>query len=269
VPPPALVAPALDDLAIATTALGKNFIEGFQLTWVSNTTLSVAEGSARSVTGTRNFVSTAAATPIDLATVGAGGLDVGVLAAATPYALWCLSGASGTTIVASKSFTYAGVALPAGYDVDGRRVGSFMSDPTVARVNYFRQSGSGADREMDMTGSFPAYDNQVLNNGASTVAASVSCAAFLPPTAHSAYLLFEGSYSIGVGSGTVYWGNNAAGATLDSGTYASFFTTTDAGRSQSIVWQTLSPTQTFGYYWFSRPANDLLNVWFLGYRESL
>lgn len=245
----------------------RNYISGFQLSWISNTQLTVDSGQAQA--GVNGWIDSPSLIPINLAIVGPSGLDTGILAAATPYALWALSGTSGVTIVASKSFAYAGVAPQVGYGAYGRRVGSFMSDPVVARVNYFHQSGSGAGRETDMTGSFPAYDNQVLNNGASTVPASVSCAAFLPPSAYSAYLLFEGSYSIGAGSGTVYWGNNAAGATLDSGVYASFFTTTDAGRSQSIVWQTLSPTQTFGYYWFSRPANDLLNAWFLGYRETL
>lgn len=164
------------------------YINGFPLSWNSNTKVDVGAGVCTDTTKTV-LMNLAAGLTIDLATVGASGLDAGALAAATAYAVWCLSGPGGTTCVASTSFAYAGVARPVGYAVSGRRVGSFMSDPTVARVNPFSQNGISSERSLNFL-DFPNFDNYTVF--APTVAGTytTSFSPLVPPTAVTAKVYF-------------------------------------------------------------------------------
>jgi hypothetical protein len=234
-------------------------LSGFALTWLSNTTIGVGSGYAPDTNNAELLHGTPAT--LDLATVGPRGLDAGALAAAKAYAIWCLSGPSGTTYVASLSFTSP--TPPLGYASYGRRVGSFMSDPAVARVNRFQQRGSGVHRKMLIA--YPSYDNNVLSVGSATSPTAVSCATFVPPSAISAELLFSISYAGAVppGGGQGFWGPTGWG---DNYGYTEDLQ--GVGATQTLA-QDVPLDSSFSFTYEVIGATTRLNAVINGYTEAL
>ena len=65
------------------------YLEGLSLSWLSNTTLFITPGNAKDFTDTNTILTTSGIT-INAALVGANGLDNGVLAADSYYAVYII-----------------------------------------------------------------------------------------------------------------------------------------------------------------------------------
>jgi len=209
-------------------------------------------------------------TPIDLTTVGPGGLDIGALAAGKAYALWALSGVSGTTVVASLSFTAAGVAPVGGggYAVQARRVGSFMTDPTVARVNPFAQEGLAGTRGYRFL-DFPNFDNYVVFASAPTGVYTQSVATLLPPSANAVQVYF---YQNG---GATHGGSLGVAEVGYSGAACAYVTSSipqSVANAFFALWGWVAlPAQTIEYHVTNTDDTDPCTngIAVFGYAESL
>ncbi len=193
---------------------------GGVLSWTNSTHLSLAPFVAQSEARSSNITS-GSAIALNLTTTGAGALDTGTIAHATPYAIWALSGASGVTAVVSTAFVSSGVTKPTGYTTQIRRIGSFMTDPTDAVVYAMTQNGTSSDRDV-LFDNIPHTNTTALTAGASLTAAPVDCSAFVPSTATdvlvSAYAVLNADpYTVNYGiTGTsAHAGNLVHVATAD------------------------------------------------------
>lgn len=241
---------------------------GLRLKWLTTTAVALLGGQAQSA-ASQNVIVTPGVN-INLAVNGAGGLDLGVLAAAKSYAVWLLQGASGTTAVASLSFNYAGVTVPAGYTAEYRCVGSFVSDPAVARVNEFRQSGDGATRRIHG----PWSGNQkAINVGHSLVSAPVDCSPFVPPTATMVKCNIQGAPNAAPGAtNIIMWA--PSGYNLGAYQYTDYITIPDGpafDAQSSLDWVPLDAAKQFVYrcvqYVGASVPNATISV--VGYEEEL
>ncbi len=152
-----------------------HYIQGLLLSYVS--ALSVAVGTGQC----QNSSSTALLTvrdpiTLNLSTVGAGGLDVGMLGIHRIYYVYLIAGATvGVSAIVSDSAT--GPLMPAGY-TSSRRIGSFLTKNAIAQVIPFTTTGSGNLRRLDFQ-----EDDAVLRlvaGGNATIETVFSCAAVLP-----------------------------------------------------------------------------------------
>ena len=110
----------------------RNFIDGFQLTWLSNTTISVGPGLASDDQQT-TWISSSATITLDFGTNGANGLDAGALANNTFYHVFMIISPLGNyAAFASTSLT---PTLPSGYKFK-RRVGSVRTDGAAHILSF-------------------------------------------------------------------------------------------------------------------------------------
>lgn len=105
------------------TLKSPGFIQGMNVSWTSNTTLTVTSGVAVDSTGVSNIILEGGATPdflINCANVGLNGIDTGVLANSTNYYVFAI----GSSV--NKTFDFQGClvslsstnpTLPAGFDM--------------------------------------------------------------------------------------------------------------------------------------------------------
>lgn len=175
----------------------------------SGPALSGARGLALSASGTSSMVGIAATeavctaagqTPIHLgsvtltlnmATLGANGLDTGALAASTWYAVFIIAGPSGTAALASLSPTAP--ALPAGYTVFSR-VGWIRTDGSASMYPMaFTQAGSRVQYTVTAAGNVKALPGR-LTGLAGTFSATAPVweqlvmGTLVPPTASAVRL---------------------------------------------------------------------------------
>lgn len=171
-------------------------VSGLRLTNPSTTTVGVAAGSAPDIVGGA-LINLPTAVVIDMAVVGALGIDTGAIAAASQYHVWLLKNPTtkAVTALASLAVTLAGVTKPAGFTI-GRRIGSFHTLNAAATILPFTQEGSGNDRRYSFTLADAARAITALTSGVgltevplgnSTVVANVSCSC-IPTTATSVKL---------------------------------------------------------------------------------
>lgn len=164
------------------------YLQGMQLVWLSNTTLSVNVGQARDSSNTNdifnyglnNGTSTPTATTfltINAANNGANGLDVGALANNTYYGVYII-GDSGqfNPTAAILSSNLVAPSLPYGYDMY-RRLGYVLTNG-AAHILKFWQTNSGSSRKM-------WYDApiEVVTAGTSASYLAVSLVTAVPLTA--------------------------------------------------------------------------------------
>jgi hypothetical protein len=122
---------------------------------------------------------------VNMAVMGAGGLDTGAEAASTWYAVFVIADSFGVNSPAGLfSLSSTAPTLPVGYD-------------KFRRLGWVRNTGSSNFRKYSLVGSgyqrFFHYDEsfsnlRVLTNGSATSFTSVSLAAYVPPTAFVALL---------------------------------------------------------------------------------
>ena len=158
---------------------------GMELAYATTTTMTVAAGSTPNSTF-QNIITLPDAVTIDLAVVGAGGLDAGTVAASTKYNVYAI-GSSQYFEVAPGSLsnavnpypgsallsTAASPSLPANYDMY-RYIGAIYTDGS-SQIVEFRQSGKGTERVM-------MYDVAVaeLAAGSSATYANIDVATSVP-----------------------------------------------------------------------------------------
>lgn len=156
--------------------LGSLYIFGMNLSWVSNTAVSVAAGGVRDSTNTIDMQNSQAIALNILAT-GVNGLDTGTVAASTLYAVYSIADSSQNHPNAMiLSLSFAQPNLPFGYD-SWRRVGAVRTDGS-SHILPFWQYGSGQTRSMLYDAALSAVDG-----GASTTYAPLDLTGLVPPTA--------------------------------------------------------------------------------------
>ena len=169
------------------------YINGLKLTWLTGTTMSVSAGRvsnstnrndisiglplnvAATQTGTEPVAAGTGAVVINTAINGAGGLDNGVMANNTFYAVYAIGDSygiePGSAIISAN---LASPLMPAGYDMSFR-IG-YVKSSGAAALLAFRQDGCGLDRWM-------WYDAPIatgITAGASATYAAVDASAGLP-----------------------------------------------------------------------------------------
>jgi hypothetical protein len=154
-------------------------VEDLGIAWLSNNTVQVAAGRARSDDDTFNIVLAGAVTA-DIANVGVvNGLDAGVEAADTWYAIWVIADSTGVAPAGSLlSASFTAPTLPAGYNKK-RRIGAVRNTGT-AFARFF-QRGTGRTRRT----TFDRIPVVQLNNGSALAFTVVSLAAGVPPTSRN------------------------------------------------------------------------------------
>jgi len=164
-------------MTINTSQLGRGirpYISGLQISWVSNTTLSVAAGICSD--SSNNFdINIESALTLNAAVNGVNGLDTGSFAASTMYnifVIWQQKGFSVPAVIMSASAT---PIMPQGYDLY-RRIGVWSSDSSTHFIlmrQYCSNEGSVRNYEYDAPIS-------VLSGGTSSTYAAVSLANVVP-----------------------------------------------------------------------------------------
>lgn len=164
-------------------------IQGLFLQWLSTTTISVSAGLAKNALNWGDIQLTKiAGTTMNAAVNGVNGLDVGVLAATTLYAVYVIGSSEDivtpATII-STNFTQP--LMPSGYDL-WRRIGAVATDSAAHFIEFF-QSGSGNERFMFLTET-SGNDTRVLNGGTAHAAyAAVAMTHLVPPNIQAVVIL--------------------------------------------------------------------------------
>lgn len=115
---------------------------------------------------------------------GANGLDTGVEAGDTWYAIYVIMDSSGTNPIASLlSASFSNPTLPAGYD-SFRRVGAVRNNSNADFIDFLQDPG-GNGRWTRLRGQ--DVERSVLANGAAQVNTAVACAAIIPPSGAVGY----------------------------------------------------------------------------------
>lgn len=151
-------------------------LNGFQLAWVSTTTLTVAPGVSLDANQNNNMV-LPAITTINAATVGVNGLDTGALAASSNYAVFVI----GSSLFLQPTATLISLSptapvIPAGYDIL-IRVGWAKTDGS-SHFLLFYQTGNRGTRQYQWD-----VPISVLSGGAANTFTAVALTAGMPPQA--------------------------------------------------------------------------------------
>ncbi len=145
---------------------GNTYLNGMRLTYVSTTTFTAGAGQCRdqsdvcdilmgatlfpaSGAGSSNLPSSSAAVTVSIAINGAGGLDIGTIAANKLYSVFAIGDSRGFkagSAVISLAVPTTGPALPLGYD-SWRYIGSVQINNS-SNVTVFRQTGAQVNRTM-------------------------------------------------------------------------------------------------------------------------
>ena len=178
--------PALGSLGLGNPP---GFLEEARLSFTSVTVVTVGTAAIFSSVrdSTNSFdISFTGTLPADITVAGAGGLDTGVEAGNTWYAVYVIGDSTAVNpadVLLSASFTSP--TLPFTHDIF-RRIGVVRND-SASDFLSFVQANTGKDR-------FYIYDDEtatalnVLTGGSATAFATVSLAAFAPPTSLRSYL---------------------------------------------------------------------------------
>jgi hypothetical protein len=177
------------------------YVNGLQLSWTSNTTLTVAAGIIRDLSNIADInlgnyldesdedvgVAANVATLLDTSKVGVNGIDTGVLAVSTSYYVYVIADTTGFR--PSAVILSLGVipVLPFGYDVY-KRIGNVITDSS-AHFLLFKQSGDRAIR-------WYQYDAAiaVLTTSGSTTPVAVSLLSAVPLHANVGIVALTSSF---------------------------------------------------------------------------
>ncbi len=133
----------------------------------------------------------AGASPVtaDITVAGAGGLDTGVEAADTWYAVYVIDDTSGVNAVAALlSVSFTSPTLPAGYDIFFR-LGAVRNNSASDFLEFLQTNGERNRHHLWVNETLTT--TQVLSGGSALVFATVSLAAFVPPSARRAQITWE------------------------------------------------------------------------------
>ena len=125
----------------------------------------------------------------DITVAGAGGLDTGAEAADTWYAVYVIADTTGANPVdALLSVSFVTPTLPAGYDIFFR-LGAVRNDSALDFLEFLQTNGERNRHHLWVDETLAT--TQVLAGGAALSFATVSLAAFVPPSAQRAMITFE------------------------------------------------------------------------------
>jgi hypothetical protein len=135
---------------------GMGYINGLYLTWLTTSTISIANGSCRDstnqndiifgptlVTTTTPYTTTPSTLVINTAQQGALGVDIGTIAASTLYAVYIIdSSLGGVPVSAVISLSFTQPTLPFGYD-SFRRIGAIKTDAGSLVLAFHQEQPGG------------------------------------------------------------------------------------------------------------------------------
>lgn len=159
-------------------------LQGLELSFIAGgTTLGVAAGQARDGTNT-NDILLPTAVIINAATNGViNGLDTGVLAASTLYAVFAVGSSNSIgNPGAILSLSYTSPSLPFGYDMC-RYIGTVRTSGGSVILD-FTQAGHGVDRSIW----YAAAIATPITAGAATSFTKADCVGLIPLTAGAVYM---------------------------------------------------------------------------------
>ncbi len=175
------------------------YVNGLQLSWVSNSTASVSSGQCRDSTNIVDIVIGATATVISTAFVGVNGLDSGTAAVSTDYNVFAISdSASRNPSGFLISTSAANPVMPSGYD-SLRLIGRLKTNSS-SQLILFYQTGNGSVRTyqwdspiavltggtsatfvaVPLTAGMPAIRSTVILNAKYTPAVAANIASLRP-----------------------------------------------------------------------------------------
>lgn len=123
------------------------YVQGCNLSYVGNSSISVAAGQVRDASNVNDIVISSAVT-LNAANQGVvNGIDIGSLGASTLYAVYAIGDSTGFNDGGSLlSLSFSQPTLPFGYDMY-RRIGAVRTDGSSHLLD-FTQRGEGKDRAM-------------------------------------------------------------------------------------------------------------------------
>lgn len=166
---------------ITNITLPYNYVNGFGVQFDSATTLTLEAGICVDSQNQYNISMIGVNVLVDATNVGVvNGLDTGTVAANNWYYVHAISSLDGTLVGGLLSLSATAPTLPSGYDIF-RRVGAARYQS--AGFLQFISAGSGSNKEYFYNGDTGL--TRFLGSGTATVRTSVSCSAFVPPTAQN------------------------------------------------------------------------------------
>lgn len=164
---------------VAPGPLPQGYIRQLQVQFTSVSQVTITPGAARDSTNAENIILSAPAI-VDITLAGAGGLDVGVEAAATWYFVYLIGDSNHVNPTAGiLSISAVAPTLPAGYDVF-RRIGSVRNTPGSNFRDFF-VAGTGEYRVVQYRDSLTT--RQQLTGGAAIAVTAIACGTVIPSTA--------------------------------------------------------------------------------------
>ena len=164
--------------------LGNSYVNGFALTWLTNTTMFLGQGQARNSTDNNDILLNGNGATINVAVQGVNGIDQGTIAASTFYYVYAIGDSTAMDATSPGYVPTAGLislsatnpALPGNYDMF-RRIGTILTSGAGA-ILAFRQLRAQAYRKM-------WYDTAISVLAATAAAAftAQSLAVAVPPIA--------------------------------------------------------------------------------------
>lgn len=198
----------------------------------------------------------------DITVAGAGGLDTGAEAADTWYAVYVIADTSGVNPVDGLlSVSFITPTLPAGYDIFFR-LGAVRNDAALDFLEFLQTNGERNRHHLWVNETLTT--TQILAGGSAVAFATVSAAAFVPPSSRRVLMMFEFDGNVAAAD----YGVRVPGATTTRA--ESYHTglpgTTNAVRDSMVeIW--LSTTQTLEYEVNSGASS--LDISVVGYVDEL
>jgi hypothetical protein len=165
----------------ATSSYPPGHLDGLGMSYNTVSTVDIAEGTCKDITGTADINVTGTLTA-DITAAGANGLDTGSEASSTWYALYVIDSPNDVP-AALLSTSFTSPTLPGTYTVF-RRVGAVYND-SGSNLLEFSQHGNGRDREIRYEGT-----HFFLNAGNATTF-TVVAVTFIPPTCTTFDILID------------------------------------------------------------------------------
>lgn len=233
------VGPAGPAGAPGTADFFKKHINGFQLSWFSDTQVKVTDGECRDQADSFDMTSTVASLIDVTLPAGAGSVDVGVVAIAL-YNVFLIEDPNPLAAIASLAHPLAGPLLPAGY-TKFRYVGSFKVKGIVpVKIVRFVSEGNANHRVMHFTpeNGFEV-DSAIILSGSALFATPIFTSSFTSPLTRSIVLRYFLFRTIAASDELTLYLNpiSAAFESARSGVYNEYvwpITFTKSGLSDSI-----------------------------------
>lgn len=247
--------------------LPMGYVFGAHLTWESVNTVSLGSAGlpsgARDADDTYNIEWTGVIGPIDIRTNGPNGLDAGVEAPDTWYAVFAIANSLGTLPVAGLlSTSQASPVLPPGYDTF-RRLGWVRNGAASDFLNFF-QRGAGLDRSYNFN-----VDRSLLialSAGVAQIYTAVPLDPWMPPSSHFVFL----NIGFDTQNASDILNFRPTGSTVTSPVFFVEEVATPGSRRITTIVEMVLPTQSVDYEIISGGGGTpQVDIYVEGFRDSL